>query len=258
VASHEALYELPPCRLRALQVGRLSVIADGRRTGVTIPILSYLLDAPGGLFAVDCGLSARWAGGGQVHLGPEDSPSPGTPYMPELDGPGMSSQLATLDLHPQRLVCTHLHEDHAGGAAELGLTLEASAAELRRLAEADAAALGYPVDDLAGVATRAIELDANRPLGPFPATAQLAEGVLAVDTSGHTPGHISVLACIGLAFALICGDAVYPRLDQPGSPAFIGALRIRRAIDEIPGLQLFPAHDTVVLRSGAAEGWLGG
>jgi len=136
VASHEALYELPQCRLRALQVGRLSVIADGRRTGVTIPILAYLLDAPGGLFAVDCGLSARWAGGGEVHLGPEDSPSPGTPYMPELDGPGMGSQLATLGLHPQRLVCTHLHEDHAGGAADLGLILEASVAELRRLAEA--------------------------------------------------------------------------------------------------------------------------
>ena len=257
MASYDALHDLPPCRLRAFRVGRLAVVEAGRAAGVGIPILAYALDSPGGMFVIDCGLSGRWAQGGEVHLGPDDSPSPGTPYIPELDGPSLAPQLAALEIEPTRLVCTHLHEDHASGAAELGLTLEASAAELKRLGSADAAALGYPVDELGGVRTRALELDPGRPLGPFPATAELAEGVLAVDTAGHTPGSISILACIGPAWALICGDAVYPRMDQPDSPAFLGALRLRRALDDVRALRPFPAHDTMVLRSGATEGWLG-
>ena len=257
VASYEALDRLPACRLRAFRVGRLSVVEGGRAAGVGIPILAYVLDSPGGMFVIDCGLSARWAHSGEVHVGPDDSPSPGTPYIPDLDGPSLAPQLAALEIEPDRLVCTHLHEDHASGAAELGLTLEASAAELERLESADAKALGYPVEELKGVRTMALELDPDKPLGPFPATAELAEGVLAVDTSGHTPGSISVLACIGAAYALICGDAVYPRMDAPDSPAFLGALRLRRAFDDVRGLRPFPAHDTGVLRSGAADGWLG-
>jgi glyoxylase-like metal-dependent hydrolase (beta-lactamase superfamily II) len=257
VASYEVLYGLPTCRLRAFKVGRLAVMNKGKPSGVGIPILAYALDSPGGMFVVDAGLSKRWAGGGEVHMGPEDSPSPGTPYVPELDGPTFAEQLEALGIHPERLVITHLHEDHASGAAALGLPLEASSAELDRLSQPGAAAKGYPVDELEGVATRAIELDPTQPLGPFPATSQLAEGVLAVDTSGHTPGSISILACIGPAWALICGDAVYPRMDQPDSPAFTGALRLRRAFDDIRALRPFPAHDTVVLRSGGADGWLG-
>jgi glyoxylase-like metal-dependent hydrolase (beta-lactamase superfamily II) len=257
VASYDALYTLPATRLRAFRVGRLAILQDGRPTGLGIPILAYAIDAPGGVFVIDTGLSPRWAETSEVHLGPDDSPSPGTPYSPELDGPPLVDQLANLGIRPDRLVCTHLHEDHAGGAAALGLTLEASAAELARLADDGAAADGYPVDDLRRVPTRALELDPSRPLGPFPASLELAQGVIAVDTSGHTPGSISVLACIGPAWALVCGDAPYPRMDQPGSPAFEGALRLRRALDDHRGLRLFPAHDTVVLRSGAADGWLG-
>ena len=206
---------------------------------------------------VDGGLSARWAEGGEVHLGPDDSPSPGTPYVPELDGPPLAAQLAGLGIAPDRLVCTHLHEDHASGAAELGLRLEASVLELQRLATHDAASLGYPVEELRGVETRPIELDPGRPLGPFPATTELAAGVLAIDTAGHTPGSISVLARVDSGCALICGDAVYPRMDLPDAPAFLGALRLRRALADVPDLRLYPGHDTVVLRSAAANGWLG-
>jgi glyoxylase-like metal-dependent hydrolase (beta-lactamase superfamily II) len=256
VAGYDLLEGLPQCRLRAFEAGRLAVLNGGRRTGLTIPILAYVLDSPGGMLAVDCGLAGRWAEGGEPHLGPDDSPAPGTPYLPELAGPTFAAQLDALGLKADRLVCTHLHEDHSGGAAELGLTVEASVAELARLEQPDAERLGYPLQDLAGVPTRPIELDRSRPLGPFPATAEVAGGVLAVDTSGHTPGSISLLACIGPAYALLCGDAVYPRLDQPDSAPFVGALRIRRAISDVRALRLFPGHDTAVLRAGAADGWL--
>ncbi|MEA2645883.1 MAG: N-acyl homoserine lactone hydrolase [Chloroflexota bacterium] len=257
VATYDAVRDLPACRLRAVSAGRLAVLKGGRRTGLTIPIVAYLLDTGSELLAIDAGLSARWREAAEVHLGPEDSPSPGTPYSPELVGPTMAEQLDALGLAPSRLVCTHLHEDHSSGAAGMGLTLEASTAELARLGEPGAEAMGYPVEELAAVARAGIDLDPTAAVGPFAASAVLADGVLAVDTSGHTPGSISVLARVGEGWALVCGDAVYPRLDQPASTAFRGMLRIRRAIQDLPGLRVFPGHDTSALRAGAADGWVG-
>ena len=133
VAPYDAIHELQPSRVMPIAAGRLAIMQGEQRTGVGIPILGYLLESPGELIVVDCGLSARWRGGGQVHLGPDDSPSPGTPYMPELDGPSLAEQVAEMGLKPDRVICTHLHEDHSSGAAALGLTLEASAVELERL-----------------------------------------------------------------------------------------------------------------------------
>jgi glyoxylase-like metal-dependent hydrolase (beta-lactamase superfamily II) len=200
-----------------VMAGRLAVVQGDRRTGVGIPILGYLVDTPRELVVVDCGLSTRWRGGGAVHLGPDDSPSPGTPYMPELEGPSLAEQVAAMGLKPDRLVCTHLHHDHSSGASELGLTLEASAPELERLAGPRAEALGYPAEELAGVPTRAVELDPQQPFGPFMASTHLNPDLIAVDTSGHTPGSISILACLGAAWVLICGDAVYPMDGHAGA-----------------------------------------
>jgi glyoxylase-like metal-dependent hydrolase (beta-lactamase superfamily II) len=256
-APYDAIHELQPSRVMPIPAGRLAVVQGGRRTGVGIPILGYLLDTPAELIVVDTGLSARWRGGGEVHLGPEDSPAPGTPYMPELDGPTLAEQVAEMRLKPDRLICTHLHEDHSSGAAELGLTLEASPAELTRLADPEAEALGYPAAELAGVPTRAVELNPDKPFGPFVASTHLNPDVIAVDTSGHTPGSISLLACLGAAWVLICGDAVYPRMDDPGAPAWRGMLRIARALQDLPGLRVLPGHDTTVLRSAEPGAWLG-
>jgi glyoxylase-like metal-dependent hydrolase (beta-lactamase superfamily II) len=232
-------------------------VQGSKRTGVGIPILGYLLETPTELLAVDCGLSSRWRAGGQVHLGPEDSPSPGTPYMPELLGPTMAEQVAAMGLKPDRVICTHLHEDHSSGAVEFGARLEASAEELARLAEPGAQALGYPADELAGLETRAINLDASAPLGPFAASARINDEVIAVDTSGHTPGSISLLASIGAGWILICGDAVYPRMDQPSSAAWLGMLRVKRALDDLGQLRVLPGHDTAVLRAVGPDAWLG-
>lgn len=257
LAKYEAIHELRPSRVKPIPSGRLAIVQGSKSTGVGIPILGYLLETPTELLAVDCGLSSRWREGGRVHLGPEDSPSPGAPYMLELNGPTMAEQVAALGLKPDRVICTHLHEDHSSGAVEFGLTIEASAAELARLAAPGAQALGYPVDELTGLDTGAINLDASAPLGPFTASARINDDVIAVDTSGHTPGSISLLACVGTAWILICGDAVYPRMDQPGSPAWRGMLRVKRALDDIPQLRVLPGHDTTVLRALGSDAWMG-
>ena len=258
LAPYDEIHELRASRVKPIPAGRLAIVQGNKRTGVAIPILGYLLETPMELIAVDCGLSSRWRDGGQVHLGPEDSPSPGAPYTPELDGPTMAEQASAMGLKPDRVICTHLHEDHSSGAVEFGLTLEASADELARLAAPDALALGYPVDELTGLSTRAINLDASAPLGPFTASARINDDVIAVDTSGHTPGSISLLACIGAGWILVCGDAVYPRMDQPGSPAWLGMLRVKRALDDTWQLQVLPGHDSTVLRAVGPDAWMGG
>jgi len=257
VAAYDPINNLRPCRLKPIPCGRLAIVQGGRRTGVGIPVLGYLLRTPDELIVVDCGLSPPPSGGGRVHLGPEDSPSPGTPYLPELDGPSLAEQVAAMGLKPDRVICTHLHEDHSSGAPDLGLPVEASTTEWARLDEPEAELMGYPVAELAGVQRRSIELDPSASLGPFVASARINADVIAVDTAGHTPGSISILACLGAAWVLICGDAVYPRMDQAESPAWRGMLRVSRALQDVRALRLLPAHDTTVLRAVEGDAWMG-
>jgi glyoxylase-like metal-dependent hydrolase (beta-lactamase superfamily II) len=257
VAGYDPIHDLRPCRVKPISCGRLFIVQGGRRTGAGIPVIGYLLQTPDELLVVDGGLSPRWREGGEVHMGPDDSPSPGTPYMPALDGPSLAEQVARMGLAPDRVMCTHLHEDHSSGAAELGLPVEAAAAEWARLDEPNAGANGYPVEELAGVSRRTIELDPSAPLGPFVASARINADVIAVDSAGHTPGSISLLACLGAAWVLICGDAVYPRMDEPGSAAWRGMLRISRALEDVRALRLLPAHDTSVLRTVEGDDWIG-
>ena len=242
--------DLPTVRVKGLAGGRLAIYDGARRTGLTVPIAAYLVAAGDDHLLFDCGLAARFAGAHELQRAPDEGPGPGSPYVPELVGPAVAGHLAELSVAPSRLVCSHLHLDHAGGAAELGLTVEAAAEEIERLRSPGAEGMGYPGADLAGVETRALDLDEGQPLGPFPASLPLAPYGMLVATPGHTPGSISLLARTASGPVLLCGDAAYPRLDQPESPAFAGMLRLRRAVESVPGLRLLAGHDTTALRAG--------
>mgnify|MGYP003622951147 CR=1 FL=1 len=240
-------------RVRAYPAGKLALFEGERPTGVSIPIVAYALEAGDQLLAVDAGLAPRWrdAPAGEA---PDDASAPGMRYRPVLDGPSFEEQLVEEGLEPTRLVCTHLHLDHAGGARGLGLPLEAGAQEIAAAAADDGSS--YPAPDLEGVRLVPVPLDRG-PVGPFPAHGVLAPGVLAISTPGHTSGSISVFACLGATWALICGDAAYPSADEPQSEAYLGMLRIRRALDEIGGTLVLAGHDTSALRACAGGAWLG-
>jgi glyoxylase-like metal-dependent hydrolase (beta-lactamase superfamily II) len=256
-APYDQLFELPESRLLALPCGKLAVLDGGVPTGLSVPVVGYLLKTDGSTMVVDCGLGPRWrqpAGGARLD---EEGPAPKSSYRPSLDGPTFAERLGGLGIRPDRLVCTHLHHDHCGDAAELGLAVEAAAPEWQRLDAPGAEAAGYPARDLEGVERRVIVLDPAHPIGPFRASAQLAPGVVALDTSGHSEGSISIFACLGATWALLCGDAAYPRLEEPGSAAYQGALRIRRALQDLEGIQVFAGHDTAVLRASSGGNWLG-
>ena len=239
-------------RVRAFPAGKLALFDGDRPSGVSIPIVAYVVQAGDLLVAVDAGLSARWRDGALGEV-PDDGPAPGMRYRPVLDGPSFAEQLDSEGLRPARLVCTHLHVDHAGGAGELSLPVEAAAAEV---AAAGSGAPGYPADDLDGLEFRPVALDGG-PVGSFPAHGVLAPGLLAVATPGHTPGSISVFACLGATWALVCGDAAYPRADAPASDAYLGMLRVRRMLRELGATLVLAGHDTSVLRACAGGTWLG-
>jgi glyoxylase-like metal-dependent hydrolase (beta-lactamase superfamily II) len=175
-------------------------------------------------------------------------------YRSVLDGPTFAEQLAAEGVHLDFAVCTHLHVDHAGGARELGVPVHASSAEIATAL--GGVAPGYAAEDLQGLELVPVELDRGA-VGPFPAHTELAPGLLALSTAGHTPGSITVVACLGATWGLICGDAAYPPADQPESDAYLGMLRIRRALAEIGGTLVLAGHDTAVLRACAGGAWLG-
>jgi len=258
VASWGPVWELgdhgPQARIRAFPAGRLALFEGDRPTRVSIPIVAYVLQAGDLTLAIDSGLSERFRDSA-IEEPPDEGPDPGMRYRPVLDGPSFAEQLAAEGLHPNRAVCTHLHLDHAGGARALGLPVETSAAELSAALGGQGG--GYPAEDLGGVEFAPVALDRG-PVGPFEEHALLAPGVLALSTPGHTPGSMSVFACLGRTWGLVCGDAVYPRAEEPESPAYRGLLRIRRALEEVGGTLVLAGHDTSVLRACAGGAWLGG
>jgi glyoxylase-like metal-dependent hydrolase (beta-lactamase superfamily II) len=247
------LGEQPHARVRAYPAGKLALFDGARPTGVSIPIVAYVVRVGDLTLTVDSGLSERWRGTTGEPLA-EQGPAPGMRYRPLLDGPSFAESLDAEGIRPDRALCTHLHLDHAGGVRALGLPVATSAEELA--VALDPAVAGYPRQDLQGLEFAPIVLDRG-PVGPFPRHARVAPGLLALDTAGHTPGSISFLACLGTSWALLCGDAVYPVADQPDSAAFLGMLRIRRALAEVGGTLVLPGHDTAVLRACAGGAWLG-
>ncbi|MFZ8909329.1 MAG: MBL fold metallo-hydrolase [Candidatus Nanopelagicales bacterium] len=126
--------------------------------------------------------------------------------------------LASIGKHPsdvQRIVLTHAHFDHAGGAARMvdetsadGVDVHADDAHYVRTGT-------RPPGDSASTAGRLL---ARAPWGDFTATPvaeelvdgqliDVAGGLRVLHTPGHTPGHISLLH--PRSGVLITGDSIF-------------------------------------------------
>ena len=122
----------------------------------------------------------------------------------------------------RRIVLTHAHIDHAGGAAELVRRTGAAVAVHRD----DVPYAGQGIPPRSDTATRGGRLMARLPRARFPAVpvsetlldGQVVDGLRVVATPGHTPGHISLLH--EPTGVLVVGDALMnwgrPRI-SPGA-----------------------------------------
>ena len=134
--------------------------------------------------------------------------------------------LAAMGRHPQdvqRIVLTHAHADHAGGAAEL-------------VAGTAVAGVSAHADDVASLESGTAPVQATSPImktylrmvgghfAPVPVEQVLhdgdvlpmAGGVRVLHTPGHTPGHVSLLH--ETTGVLITGDAIWNMRSRIGWP----------------------------------------
>jgi N-acyl homoserine lactone hydrolase len=240
-------------RLTALLTGThryektLSTRHRGAGVIVQAPILAYLIETPNGriLYDVGCDYSkiadpvkrAR-------HFSPETF-AYGAPDMdPSQRIPAHLERLGLTAADLDVVFLGHLHFDHAGGICDLpGCELHVQADELAAArAQED---MGYFPEDLAG----------DHRFREMRGEYDVAPGVRAVSTPGHTAGHMSLWVELDRgAPVLLCGDAadLTENLEHEVAPGLcwrdqedlaIGSIRKLKAVARETGAHLWPNHD---------------
>ena len=217
---------------------------------IEAPILAYLIETKHGRILYDVGcdyqkiadplLRERWYGGFSM----------GAPQMSEEQR--LPAHFARLGLTPADIDLVflgHLHFDHAGGLCEVcGAEVHVHAAELEAAkAQADDAYFG---DDFAGDYKWKIQT----------AEYELVPGVRAINTPGHTAGHMSLLIELpqGKPVILARGAAdLTENIEQEIAPGTlwqereelaIASIRKLKALAAETGGELWPNHDMAFYR----------
>ena len=237
--------------LYALQNGFLGFQRSGLFYGdfsterVQIPVTCYLIRTSDAVVLFDTGLSPRAVPG----LLRNDA------FARFSEEDLLVHRLEALGLGPEDVdlvVLSHLHYDHAGGAALL------TRAELA-VQKDEYAYAHYPAPffesfyyrknfDLPGARWRLLDGD-----------AVLAPGLTALRTDGHTPGHQSLLVELPeTGPVILAGDAAYwqEHLDAEKVPGVVWnptlalhAIKRLKTIARLTGGRIFPGHDPVFWQS---------
>ncbi len=194
----------------------------------------------------------------------------------------LADSLEAAGIKPEEIgtvVLTHAHPDHIWGLIdELDDSLRfpraryvVGAREFDFWTSGEAQRLTGPVEGIAAGARRVFNRIAARATRIKPGD-EVAPGIVAVDTAGHTPGHISLLVASGSSQLLVTADAVQnahisfahpdwqPRVDMDGALAAQSRRRLldMAAGDKLPVLSYhipFPGLGRVE-RKGAAFAWV--
>ncbi len=178
---------------------RVIMPASGPGGRIRIPVPGYLIRAGdpaagGATVLIDTGMPRAVLSGAE-DLGPWMRPV-------DTDGAYVVDRLAELGLHPDdvsHVVATHFHFDHAGALdAFPGATVVAQRAAV------EAARAGNPRE-------RAIVGNPALRWQLVEGDVELLPGVRLLDTTGHTPGHQSLLVTTADGPFLLAIDAIYNR-----------------------------------------------
>ena len=214
---------------------------------IDAPILAYLIDTPNGRILYDVGCDYRKV------VTPELRTRFFEPMRPLFQPPVMTeeqritSYLARLGWGPRDVDLVflgHLHFDHAGGLCDLpGCEVHVHGDELA--AARSTLDEGVFADEIAGAARWRVQT----------AEYEVAAGVHAVNTPGHTAGHMSLMIELPHgAPVILCGDAadLEENLTDEVAPGYCWhddvdlALRSIRKLKNLAreaGAQLWPNHD---------------
>lgn len=194
----------------------------------------------------------------------------------------LAESLEQAGIRPEQIgtvIVSHAHPDHLWGLVdELDDSLRfpnakyvMSEREFRFWKSSEAAGLQGPIEGIAAGARRVLKAIEDRLTFVKPG-AEAAPGIVAIDTAGHTPGHISLLVNSVSRQVLITGDAIQnahvsfahpewrPRADMDGE----GAVRSRRTTLDMAaadGLLVLSYHIPFpglgrVERKGTAFSWI--
>lgn len=242
---------------RPVWMRRLRVLLD-RRWTEPLPINTYLVEHPEGLVLFDTGESPRASHPGffprwqpffhvavDIQVGPNE---------------GIGARLAARGIDPGRdlaaVVLSHLHHDHGDGLPDLGgAPIYVSGAHWEAFRRPIPATLegAVPQHWPPGFAPK-ILTPTGPAIGPWPYTYPVTRDgkILAVDTPGHVPGHLSLLVYGAETTWLLGGDVTYDQAlldaeltdgvnDDPHLA--IDSLRKIKAFARLNDVVLLPAHD---------------
>lgn len=222
----------------------------GAGTLIEAPILAYLIETSQGRILYDVGCDYRKIDDPilrERHYGGLPFPPPDMPADHRLP-----ARLAALGLDPRDIDVVfigHLHFDHAGGLHDFpGSDIHVHAAELETAREHGAR--GYFPDDFAGAYRWRLQR----------AEYDLVPGVTAIETPGHTAGHMSMLVELPKgAPILLCGDAadLVENLEDEIAPGLcwqeneamaVASIRALKSRACSCGAKLWPNHDLAFFR----------
>jgi N-acyl homoserine lactone hydrolase len=235
----------------------VSVLGAPRTERLREPVPAVLLQVDGGWLLLDTGFNTALLRDPALRRRFYPSPS----YQPELptDGEPLPEALAAvgLDLSDVTAVAiSHLHVDHAGGLKHFAGRVPVHA----QRAEVEYGLADHPAPERNSMAR--IDYDDPRIDWRFAdGDVEIAPGVTAVLTAGHTPGHQSFVVELdasvgggGFVFAFDAADLTENVEQERAVGAFIGvdaevtvaAIRRLKAIAARRGYRVIPGHDPLV------------
>jgi len=215
-ALSDGVSHLPPMLYPGLDFGAHPELLAGDGT-YHVPAGCFLVQGEGFTILVDAG-----NGPANMPFPAELATAAGLAPAPEFIAVGgaLPGQLAAAEVAPEdvgTVFLTHLHGDHVGWVAPGGKPFFPNAEVVYGAADWDALIAPAPAEDPARIGMAAAR-DAGV-LRPIDAPAvELAPGVTALHTPGHTPGHYAVRVYSAGQEAYLLGDAVHHplQLTDPG------------------------------------------